>query len=93
MVHAGVSHLAKHLILESCANKSGYCSSDAKECKLLNGINIIGEKENLKTNIDLNVIMSEAKEFSIDLSISDDAHRYIFIYEYVYIKQPKLYIE
>ncbi|XP_065200935.1 pyroglutamyl-peptidase 1 isoform X2 [Planococcus citri] len=82
MVHAGVSHIAKCLTLESCANKSGYCKSDAKECILLNGINSFGNEEHLKTKLDLNNISSEASQFSVNLCISDDASRYLC--EYIY---------
>lgn len=77
MVHAGVSHIAQHLTLESCANRSGYCGEDVKECKLLNGINSLGDEEHLKTNIDLNLIKEEAKSFDVNLFISDDARRYL----------------
>lgn len=77
MVHAGVSHVAQHLTLESCANRSGYCGEDVKECKLLNGINSLGDEEHLKTSIDLNLIQEEAKSFDVNLFISDDARRYL----------------
>lgn len=75
MVHVGVAHRAKCLTLESCANRSGYCKPDVKECILLNGINSIEGEEHLKTRIDLNRIQSEAKQLSVDLDISDDAER------------------
>lgn len=76
MVHAGVSHIAKEITLESCANKSGYCGIDVKECKLMDGIHSLGQEEHIKTNIDLELIRSEAKQFSVNLHISDDANRY-----------------
>lgn len=75
MVHAGVSHIAKEITLESCANRSGYCGVDVKECRLLDGIHSLGEEEHIKTNIDLELIRSEARRFCVGLHISDDANR------------------
>lgn len=76
MIHNGVSHNAKRVTLESCANRSGYCGVDVKECKLLNGINVCGDREHIKTGIDLDLIQSEAKKYSVDLDTSDNANRY-----------------
>ena len=77
MVHVGVSHIATHLTLESCANKSGYNGVDVKECKLLNGCNVLGDEEHLRTGINLEDIRSEAESYSINLIVSDDARRYV----------------
>lgn len=76
MIHNGVSHIAKRVTLESCANRSGYCGIDVKECKLLNGVNVLGDKEHIKTGIDLDLIKCEAEQFSVNLDKSDNAHRY-----------------
>lgn len=75
MVHAGVSHVAEQVTLESCANRSGYCNTDVKECLLQNGINMCGDEENLKTKLDLNRIKLEAEQFSVNLSLSDNVGR------------------
>lgn len=78
VVHVGVSHIATHLTLESCANRSGYNGIDVKECKLLNGVNLLGCEEHLKTKIDVETIKSEAESYSVNLMVSDDARRYVF---------------
>ncbi len=84
MVHCGVSHNTEYLTLESCANKSGYCSLDVNECKLQDGVNILGEEEHIKTKIDLETIKSEAEQCSVNLTISDNAHRYLTFKYFLY---------
>lgn len=74
-VHVGVSHTAENVTLESCANRSGYCQPDVKKCKLLNGVNLLGDQEHLKTQLDLDRIKKEAETFSVNLTVSDNVGR------------------
>lgn len=83
MVHVGVSHMAKYLTLESCANRSGYCRVDVKECKAPNGVNASEEIEHIKTKIDVHRIRNEAKEFSVNLEISNDARKFVSFMAYI----------
>lgn len=81
VVHCGVSHLAKGLVLESKANTAGYSSCDVTGC-LPSGCNDdTDECRRLRTDLDLERVALEMEQFfskneiKVPVSVSKDAGR------------------
>lgn len=66
--------------MESNAGKTGYFKYDNDDNQLENGVCVLGIDYNIKTELDLEQILKDAKLFSVDLEISNNANKYDLSY-------------
>lgn len=83
MIHVGVSCLAKELVLETCANSSGFCKPDANKCyadcessKLSGGcIECLSTDLDVKSLCDHLMQLKQSNKLQLNATISKDAGR------------------
>ena len=79
-MHCGVSHLARGLVLETCAHSKDYCKDDVRGCKP----NETNEDccERIDTGIDLDEVCAKVneahkrKQIKLEAQASTNAGRY-----------------